>query len=133
MPASAVMSGTGLDVETDVILTLITDDDWLQDRAEAISQDRDGDLWTARDTVVEIMLVAYREGWNVGRAVADTNALLAVRGDTDSFLATARHLQEHGVTPFDALHLVNTGGVPIVSSDDSYDGFAERVPLESAA
>lgn len=124
------MECAGLYIETDFILALIKDDDRLQDRAETVFEARGDDLWTARDTLIELMMVAYREGWNVERVVADTNALLEVRGDTDSVLAAASHVQEHEFTPFDALHLVNSMGAPIVSSDDSYDEFTRRIPLE---
>lgn len=124
------MREPGLYVETDFILALIKGDDWLQDRAEAIYEERGDDLWTNRDTLIELMMVAYREGWNVERVVADTNALFEVTGDTDSVLAAASHVQEHGFTPFDALHLVNSKRAPIVSSDDSYDEFSERLLLE---
>lgn len=75
-------------------------------------------------------MVAYREGWDVERVVADTNALLEVSGDTDSVLAAASYVLEHDPTPFDALHLVNSGAGPIVSFDDSCDDFSARVPLE---
>lgn len=75
-------------------------------------------------------MVAYREGWNVERVVASAHALFEVEGDTESVLAAASHVQENGLTPFDALHLVHSAGSPIVSSDSAYDGFAERVPLE---
>lgn len=123
-------STPGLYVETDFLLALIKDDDWLGEAAEAVYESRGDELWTARDTLMELMMVAYREGWNVERVVANANALLEVTGDTDSVLAAASHVQEHGFTPFDALHLVHSAGAPIVSSDASYDGFAERVPLE---
>lgn len=127
MPESA---GPGLYVETDFLLALIIEDDWLRTRAEAVYEARGDDLWTARDTLIELMMVAYREGWNVERVVADANALLDVTGDAESVLAAASYVQEHGFTPFDALHLVNSASAPIVSSDGSYDGFSERVPLE---
>lgn len=117
-------------VETDFILALIKDDDRLREAAEAVYETRGDDLWTARDTLVELMMVAYREGWNVERVVASANALFEVEGDTESVLAAASHVQENGFTPFDTLHLVHSSGSPIVSSDSSYDGFAERVPLE---
>lgn len=121
---------SGLYVETDFILALIKDDDWLRRRAEAVYETRSDDLWTTRDTLVELMMVAYREGWNVERVVADANALLRVTGDTDTVLAAASHVQENELTPFDALHLVNSAGAPIVTSDAVYDDFTERIPLE---
>ena len=124
------MSASGLYVETDFILALIKDDDWLRERAQAIYDAHRDELWTARDTLIEVMMVTYREGWNVERVVSSTNALLEVTGDTESVLAAASHVQENGFTPFDALHLVHASDSPIVSSDSSYDGFADRVPLE---
>lgn len=120
----------GLYVETDFILALMQEDDWLRTRAEAVYDARGDDLWTTRDTLVELVMVAYREGWNVERVVADANALLRVTGDTDTVLAAASHVQENDFTPFDALHLVNSAGAPIVSSDAAYDEFADRIPLE---
>lgn len=124
------MSESGIYVETDFILALIKDDDSLQERAETIYDARRDELWTARDTLIEIMMVAYREGWNVERVVASTNALLEVTGDTESVLAAASHVQENGFTPFDALHLVHSADSSIISSDRAYDGFADRIPLE---
>lgn len=124
------MTQTGFYVETDFILALIKDDDWLRHPAETLYQEHGDELWTDRDTLIELMMVAYREDWNVERVVADSNALLEVRGDTDTVLAAASHVQEHDFTPFDALHLVNSKACPIVSSDDSYAAFSDRVPLE---
>ena len=121
---------TSLYVETDFLLALIKENDWLRSRAEAIFETNRDELWTSRDTLVELMMVAYREGWNVERVVADANALLTVTGDTESVLAAASHVQENDFTPFDALHLVNSSTSPIVSSDAAYDDFSERIPLE---
>ena len=53
-----------------------------------------------------------------------------VRGDVDTVLAAASHVEEHGFTPLDALHLVRSGDDPIVSSDSSYDPFSDRIRLE---
>lgn len=118
-------------VETDFLLALMKDDDWLGERAAAIFDTWGDELWTDRDTLVELMMVASREGWNVERVVANADALLRVTGDVESVLAAASYVEEHGFTPFDALHLVHAAGSPIVSSDASYDGFAPRIPLES--
>lgn len=120
-------------VETDFLLALIRDDDWLQARAEAIYETHEEALWTHRDTLVELMLVAYREGWNVERVVVNAKALVAVRGAVEPVLAAASHVEDNDVTPLDALQLVHAGGDPIVSSDATYDGLADRVPLDDSA
>ena len=48
--------------EPDFLLALITDDDWLGDAAEAVYQAHQDDLWTSRFTLIELLMVAYREG-----------------------------------------------------------------------
>lgn len=118
-------------VETDFLLALIKPDDWLGERAAELYEEHAEECWTSEFTLLELMLVAYREGRDVERTVANAKQLVDVRGDADSILAAASHVEENGFTPFDALHLVYADGAPIVSSDDAYDGFAERVPLES--
>lgn len=56
------MTDPGLYVETDFILAFITADDWLQDRAEALYEAHGDALWTARETLIELMMAADREG-----------------------------------------------------------------------
>jgi hypothetical protein len=41
------------------------------------------------------------------------------------------HVEGHGLTPLDALHLVRSGDDPIVSSDSSADPFSRRIALET--
>lgn len=120
----------GLYADTDVLLALIKDDDWLADRSEKIYEERGDELWTSHWTLVELMLVAYREGRSALTTVNAAKRLLDVRGDVETVLAAASYVDDGGMTPLDALHLVSAGDVPIVSSDADYDGPAERVRLE---
>lgn len=116
--------------ETDFLLALIKDDDWLGDAAESVYREHRDELWTSPHALVELMLVAYREDRNVERVVANAAQLLEVRGDSDPVLVAATRVSEDGMAPFDALHLVRAGGDPIVSSDKSYDDLTERLALE---
>ncbi|MFC7047241.1 PIN domain-containing protein [Halobacteriaceae archaeon GCM10025711] len=116
--------------EVDFLLALIKDDDWLGERAETIYREHREELWTSHYSLLELMLVAYREDRNVERVVANARRLLDVRGDAESVIAAANHVEENGFTPFDALHLVQAGDEPIVSSDSTYEEFTERVELE---
>ncbi|QZP36638.1 type II toxin-antitoxin system VapC family toxin [Halobaculum magnesiiphilum] len=116
--------------ETDFLLALIKEDDWLSAPAEEYYRKHGEELWTSPHTLVELMLVAYREERNVERVVANAAALVDVRGETDPVLAAANVVEEDGLTPFDALHLVAADGDPIVSSDGSYDDVTDRVALE---
>lgn len=58
--------------------------------------------------------------------------LVEVRGDVETVVAAAAYVEDHGFTPFDALHLVESDGDRIVSSDSTYDGFAPRRDIASA-
>lgn len=115
--------------ETDFLLALIEDDDWLGDVAETIYRDRRDELWTSQFTLIELLLVAYREDRDAERVVTNAAKLVEVRGDVDTVVAAATHVEDHGFTPFDALHLVESDGDIIVSSDGAYEGFAPRLDL----
>lgn len=117
--------------ETDFLLALIKGDDWLTPRAEEVYSAHRGDLWTSDYALIELMLVAYREERDVLKTIANAEELIEVRGDSDPVLAAAHYVENGGMTPLDALHLVRSGEDAIVSSDSSYDGFSERVELES--
>jgi hypothetical protein len=117
--------------ETDFLLALIKDDDWLGDAAETVYREHADDLWTSRFTLVELLLVAYREGLDAERVVVNAAGLLEVRGDADPVVAAATYVEDHDFTPFDALHLVASDGDTVVSSDETYESFAPRVDLRS--
>lgn len=61
-------------------------------------------------TLQELMLVAYREDRDVLKIVPNVSELVEVRGDTEDVIATASHVKEKYLTPFDAIHLVKPGG-----------------------
>jgi len=115
--------------ETDFLLALIKDEDWLGDPAERVYREHREELWTSRFTLIELLLVAYREDRDTDRVVANAADLVTVRGDVESVLAAATYVEDHGFTPFDALHLVAADGDTIVSSDAAYDSFAPRYDL----
>jgi len=117
--------------ETDFFLALIKDEDWLGDAAETVYRDNRTELWTSQFTLIELLLVAYRENRDTERVVTNAASLVEVRGDVDTVVAAATYVEDHGFTPFDALHLVESDGATIVSSDESYAGFASRLDLRT--
>jgi hypothetical protein len=114
-------------VETDFLLALIKEEDWLGKAAESVYREHADDLWTSQFTLIELLLVAYREERDAERVVANAAALVEVRGDVDTVVAAATYVEDHDFTPFDALHLVESDGATIVSSDTAYESYA---PLE---
>ncbi len=117
--------------ETDFLLALIKDEDWLGDAAETVYRNRKGELWTSQFTLIELFLVAYREKRDVERVVTNAANLVEVRGDVETVVSAATYVEDHGFTPFDALHLVESNGETIVSSDDTYEDVAPRLDLKS--
>lgn len=120
-------------VETDFLLALIKDEDWLGEAAETVYRDHRDELWTAQFTLIELLLVAYREDRDTERVVTNAANLVEVRGDVDTVVAAATYVEDHGFTPFDALHLVESADATIVSSDGVYEGFAPRLDLKSVS
>jgi hypothetical protein len=118
-------------VETDFLLALIKDEDWLGRAAETVYRDQREDLWTSQFTLIELLLVAYREGRDAERVVANAANLVDVRGNVDTVVAAATYVEDHGFTPFDAIHLVDSDGDTIVSSDETYEEYADRLDLQS--
>jgi len=117
--------------ETDFLLALIKDEDWLGDAAGTVYRDHRDELWTSQFTLIELLLVAYREDRNTERVVANAAKLVTVHGDVDTVVAAATYVEDHNFTPFDALHLVESDGDTVVSSDGAYEPFAPRLDLKT--
>ncbi len=119
--------------ETDFLLALIKDEDWLGAAAETVYRDRRDELWTSQFTLIELLMVAYREERDTERVVTNAANLVEVRGDVDTVVSAATYVEDHGFTPFDALHLVESNGDTIVSSDDTYEGTTPRLDLKTVS
>ncbi|NUB92206.1 PIN domain-containing protein [Haloterrigena sp. SYSU A558-1] len=119
--------------ETDFLLALIKDDDWLGDAAESVYREHRDELWTSQFTLIELLMVAYREERDTERVVSNAANLVEVRGDVETVVTAATYVEDHGFTPFDALHLVESNGETIVSSDDTYEDVTPRLDLKTVS
>ena len=117
--------------ETDFLLALIKDEDWLGEAAESVYRAHREVLWTSQFTLIELLMVAYREERDTERVISNAANLVEVRGDVETVVTAATYVEDHGFTPFDALHLVESNGDTIVSSDDAYEGSTSRLDLKS--
>jgi predicted nucleic acid-binding protein len=125
-------------VETDLLFALATPDDWLQPEAGGALERED--IHTSLPSYAEFLVRAYEPGEGFAFDVSGTTANLLefvpVRPDADeaALLAAAVYLDEHDVTPFDAIHagIASTRGGEILASDAVFDELdVERHPLES--
>lgn len=115
-------------VDADFLLALIAGDDWRGVAAEDFYEDHREDLRTSRVTLVELLFVAAREGWDALTVVANARQLVRIDDDVDDVLAAASYVEDHDLSPFAALHLVAAGDDPIVFGDD-YGDLSERLAL----
>lgn len=122
-------------VETDFIVALAKDSDWLKENAEEALEDEDLELSTSILGYAEFLLLADRYDVDRVKAVSNLLELVPVEPEEHSqaVLKAAKYQDEHGLTTFDALHagLAETRNAGILSSEQDYDALdLERVPLE---
>lgn len=119
-------------VETDFLIALAKDDDWLQERAEAVLTEQE--IVTSPIAYLELLIVLERHQFDYIRLFANLLDLVPV-GDEQAqqIVLKAVTYFEDGMTPFDAFHAATaeTRGLPIRSSDKAYEDVdPDRLPLE---
>ena len=127
-------------VENDFLMALVKQEDWLQEPAHHALEEYD-DINTSIAAYTEFLVLAYDQDTgeyqiDVGRALADLVEQVPVRPEVheQAVLTAAVLADDHGFTPFDAMH----GGIavatdqPILTSErDCDDVGVDRVPLEN--
>ena len=122
-------------VETDFLLTIATDDDWLQEGAEAVLDERE--VVTSPFAYLELLIVLDRHQFDYVRLFANLLDVVPVGNEEEQqVVLKAVSYFEDGMTPFDSFHAATaeTRGFSILSSDKAYgDVDAEHLPLEPDA
>lgn len=126
-------------VETDFLIALVKNQDWLRESALEPLEERD-DIHTSILAYGEVLVLFYdREQTeydiDVPRAIANLLELVPIspKEHEDAVLAAAAFLEENRLTPFDALHagVIATSGAEVLSSEQDYDKVGlDRIPLE---
>ncbi|RLM53712.1 PIN domain-containing protein [Halobellus sp. Atlit-31R] len=119
-------------VETDFLLAIAKDDDWMQERAEDVLAEQD--VVTSPFAYLEILLVFDRGQYDYVRLFANFLDLVPVESDDErQIVLKAVSYYQDGMTPFSAFHAVTaeTRALPILSSDKAYQEVdPELIPLE---
>lgn len=124
-------------VETDFLLALAKPDDWLQDRALGVLEEHD--VHTSVSAYAEFLLYTYDGDGeytvDVPRVVTDLVEQVPVEPEVHerAVLTAAVLADEHGLTPFDAVHAGTAIATDerVCSSERDYDALAiDRLPLE---
>ena len=127
-------------VENDFLMALVKQEDWLQEPAHRALKEYD-EIHTSIAAYTEFLILAYDQDTgeyqiDVGRALADFVEQIPVRPEAheQAVLTAAVLADDHGFTPFDAIHggIAISTGQPVLTSEQDYDGIdVDRVPLES--
>lgn len=118
--------------DTDFILAIIKEDDWLQSRAREILEENQGDIVTSAVTVLEVIVVLKRHGIDDTAAlVEDILGIAEPVNIEEEMLFQAAFYMDDGANPFDAFHLALAGDRKIISSDKEFDDLdADRIKIE---
>ena len=126
-------------VENDFLMALVKQEDWLQEPAHRALEEYD-DIHTSIAAYTEFLVLAYDQDTgeyqiDVGRALADLIEQIPVRPEVheQAVLTAAVLADDHGFTPFDAIHggVAISTGQPVLTSERDYDDIGvDRVPLE---
>jgi len=120
--------------ETDFVLALAKEKDWLKKNALRIYEKHREEIWTSTLTLIELLLYSHREKIKPEQLLQAAHFFLKIKGAdlTEGDLITAADLMDKfNATPFDALHAIQCRGDTIISSDAIFDKIGlKRIKLE---
>lgn len=117
--------------DTDFFIALVKDDDWLQERAATIAAEHDGEIYTSRATLLELLVISDRFEFDRMEALAYALEIAEIPENEDVLFQAADYMAEEGLTAFDAYHVAYADENPIVSSDNAFDEVTDdRIPIE---
>lgn len=117
--------------DTDFFIALVKDDDWLQERAATIATEHDGEIYTSRATLLELLMISDRFKFDRMEALSYALELASVPEDETVLFQAADYMDQYDLTAFDAYHVAYANHDPIISSDKSFDDITtDRIPIE---
>ena len=118
-------------VDTDFLVALLKDDDWLKKNALKIYHHYKGKLWTSEFVVIELLLISQRLKLDPEIVVIDIYELVQVEGQQKNAILLAANYIKEGVGVFDAIHAACSDSDTIISSDNVFDDLGlVRLKLE---
>ncbi|WP_336361538.1 PIN domain-containing protein [Haladaptatus sp. ZSTT2] len=119
-------------VETDFLLALAKDSDWLQGSAEEALDTYE--VETSAFSYLELVLARERYEFDFVPLVANLLELVPVQNEQEKqIVLKGVNYYDEGMTPFDAFHAATaeTRGLDVLSSEKDYEDIdVNRLPLE---
>ena len=101
-------------VETDFVVSLVKEDDWLQGRAEKFLEEKD--VVTSPYTYLELLILRERHEYDYARLFSNMLEIVPVASDDErQTVLKAVKYYEDGMTPFDAFHAATAEGKGLYS------------------
>ncbi|MEK6943226.1 MAG: PIN domain-containing protein [Nanoarchaeota archaeon] len=118
--------------DTDFILALIKESDWLKTNAEKILEDNKGNIRTSISVMIELAHVCKRHKINILEMFAHVFEIIEVNEEAYSVCMKAGfYIEKYDSSVFDAFHAAFCGNDQIISSDLIYDKIGlERISLK---
>ncbi|NGM67421.1 PIN domain-containing protein [Natronolimnobius sp. AArcel1] len=117
--------------DTDFFLALVKDDDWLQERAATIALENQGEIYTSRATLLELLMISDRFEFDRMEALAYILEIATVPEETDVLFQAADLMDQNGLTAFDSYHIAYADEDSVISSDNAFDAVIdERIAIE---
>jgi len=117
--------------DTDFFIALVKDDDWLQERAATIATEHQGDIYTSRATLLELLMISDRFAFDRMEALSYVLDIASVPEDETVIFQAADYMDQYDLTAFDAYHVAYADHDPIISLDKSFDDVTDsRISIE---
>ena len=118
--------------DTDFILALVKESDWLKDNALKILKENKGKINTSVSVMIEVALMCKKFKINTMNTFAHIFELINADEETYSVcMKAALYIDKYNLNVFDAFHAAFCGDDKMISSDSVYESLGiERVRLE---
>jgi predicted nucleic acid-binding protein len=119
--------------DTDFLLALVKESDWLKSNAEKILKANRGRILTSCSVMIELALMCKKFRRNVHETFATVIGLVVLDDEEqEKCLDASIYIEKEGLNVFDAFHAAYCGNESIVSSDSVYEKVGiERIKLEA--
>ena len=117
--------------DTDFILALVKDSDWLKDKAVKLLKDYNGKINTSVSVMIEVALICRRLKINAIEVFSNVFEPVNVNEETYAIcMRAALYIEKYGLNVFDAFHAAYCSNDKIISSDSAYEKVGiERIKL----